>query len=211
MVPVFLSLLLAAGCSEPARHLTLDLGDDVTLKLVRIEAGTFTMGSSATEKDREDDEEPHREVTITEPFHMGLVEVTQEQYEAVMGKNPSHFTGAQRPVEQVSWDDATEFCDKLSQKTGREVRLPTEAEWEYACRAGSRTSLSYGDSYTKLGDYAWCKDNASGKTHPVGVKMPNAWGLYDMHGNVYEWCSDRYADTYARAEVRDPSASGDIR
>jgi len=206
VVAVFFSLLLAAGCSQPAKRLTVDLGNGVTMEFVRIEAGTFMMGSSATEKNREDDEGPPREVTITESFYMGVTEVTQEQYQAVMGKNPSSFTGAQRPVEQVSWDDATAFCGKLSQETGRGVRLPTEAEWEYACRAGRSTSFSFGDSYTELDNHAWCKGNAGGQTHPVGAKKPNAWGLYDMHGNVYEWCSDRYVDSYANADTRDPKA-----
>jgi formylglycine-generating enzyme required for sulfatase activity len=145
-------------------------------------------------------------------------EVTQEQYEQIVGRNPSVFKGAQNPVEQVSWDDAVEFCRKLSRKTGRHVRLPTEAEWEFACRAGSKTRFCYGDDddYSKLGDYAWYSASLTTKgdsTRPVGQKKPNDWGLYDMHGNVYEWCSDWYADSYEKANKTDPAgpASGTSR
>jgi formylglycine-generating enzyme required for sulfatase activity len=118
-------------------------------------------------------------------------------------------------VENVSWDDAVEFCRKLSQASGKTVRLPTEAQWEYACRAGSKTRFSYGDDpdYSKLGDYAWYTANSESKTHPVGQKRPNEWGLYDMHGNVWQWCSDWYADSYANANNTDPQGpdSGSVR
>ena len=141
---------------------------------------------------------------------MGVYEVTQEQYEAVMGTNPSMFKGPENPVEQVSWNDAVEFCKKLSTKTGKMVRLPTEAQWEYACRAGSKTAFGYGDDadYSNLGDYAWYTNNSESKTHPVGQKKPNAWGLYDMHGNVWEWCSDWHAESYANAKTTDPQGPG---
>ncbi len=129
-------------------------------------------------------------------FMMGVHEVTQSQYEAVMGSNPSHFKGPDNPVETVSWDDAVAFCRKLSdlpaeRAAGRAYRLPTEAEWEYACRTGTTTAFSFGDDEKDLGKYAWFNGNSSNTTHAVGKKLPNGWGLYDMHGNVWEWCSDR--------------------
>jgi len=193
--------------TQPAKELTIDLGNKVTMKLVLIPSGKFMMGSL--------EDGPQREVTISKSYHMGMYDVTQEQYEQVMGKNPSSFKGAQNPVEQVSFDDAIEFCKKLSQKTGKTVRLPTDAEWEYACRAGSTTRFSYGvdNDYSKLVDYAWYQKNSENKTHPVGQKKPNDWGLYDMHGNVWQWCSDWYANSYANANRTDPTgpASGTYR
>ncbi|MGA2265172.1 MAG: formylglycine-generating enzyme family protein [Phycisphaerae bacterium] len=190
------------------KELTLDLGNNVKMKLVLIPAGKFMMGSPAGEADRHANEGPQHEVTISKPFYMGVTEVTQEQYEQVMGKNPSHFKGAQNPVESVSWNDAAEFCRKLSKRTGQAVRLPTEAEWEYACRAGAGTRYCFGDAEAELGDYAWHHDNSEGTTHPVGQKKPNVWGLYDMHGNVMEWCADWYSDSYANAASQDPQGPG---
>jgi formylglycine-generating enzyme required for sulfatase activity len=172
-----------------------------------IPAGTFIMG----ERDK-----PH-EVTLTQPFKMGVHEVTQAQYQQVMGNNPSEFKGANNPVEMVSWEDAVKFCRKLSalpaeKAAGNVYRLPTEAEWEYACRAGTTTKYSFGDDESDLADYAWYGDNSGSKTHPAGVKQPNAWGLYDMHGNVWEWCQDWYGD-YSSGAVRDPTgpSSGSSR
>ena len=158
------------------------------------------------------------QVTLTQPFELGVYEVTQEQYEAVMGKNPSKFKGPKNPVEQVSWDDVVEFCRQLSalpveQSSGYVYRLPTETEWEYACRAGTMTEYSFGDGNTQLkGDYAWYRENSGKTTLPVGVKKPNPWGLYDMHGNVNEWCQDWYGD-YPSGSVTDPTgaASGSRR
>jgi formylglycine-generating enzyme required for sulfatase activity len=179
------------------------------MRFVPILAGTFTMGDA--------DYGPAHEVTLTKPFELGVYEVTQEQYEQVMGKNPSKFMGSQNPVEQVSWDDAVEFCRKLSstpveKKAGFVYRLPTEAEWEYACRAGTTTKYSFGDSGSEWGDYAWYGQNSGRTTHPVGQKKPNAWGLYDMHGNVHEHCQDWYGD-HPSGSVTDPtgSASGNTR
>ena len=124
---------------------------------------------------------------------MGKYAITQAQYEAVMGNNPSHFQGnPQCPVEEVLWDNAVKFCEKLSQQTGEKVRLPSEAEWEYACRAGTSTEYYFGDNANDLKDYAWYGENSGSKTHPVGEKRPNGWGLYDMHGNVWEWCADNW-------------------
>ncbi len=188
---------------------SLNLGNNVKLELVLIPAGKFKMGSPPNEAGRKDTENPQHEVTISKPFYLGKYEVTQEQYEALMGTNPSEFKGAKNPVERVNWADAQEFCKKMSSKTGKTARLPSEAEWEYACRAGTGTKYSFGDSEATLGDYAWFKDNANKTTHPVGQKKPNAWGLYDMHGNVMEWCQD-WKSNYTAAPITDPTgdASG---
>jgi formylglycine-generating enzyme required for sulfatase activity len=191
--------------------LTLDLGNGVTMKLVLIRPGKFVMGSPDSEKGRESKEGPQHEVVIAKPFYMGVTEVTQAQYEAVMGTNPSKFKGPTNPVESVIWSDTVEFCRKLSEKTGKTFRLPTEAEWEYACRAGTKTRFSFGDSESILGDYAWCESNSGKNTHPVGQKKPNAWGLYDMHGNVWEWCADIYGPYSSEASVdpRGATSGGD--
>jgi formylglycine-generating enzyme required for sulfatase activity len=182
----------------------------VNLELVLIPAGKFMMGSPKGEEERGSNETQH-EVTISRPFHMGKYEVTQEQYEQIIGKNPSHFRGAKNPVECVSWDDAQEFCKKLSQKTGKAVSLPTEAQWEYACRAGTTTRFHTGETISTDqanydGDEAYGngqKGEYRKKTVAVGSFKPNAWGLYDMHGNVWEWCQDWYGE-YPKGAVRDP-------
>jgi formylglycine-generating enzyme required for sulfatase activity len=186
--------------------LTLDLGKGVTMKLVRIRPGKFMMGSPDSEQGRRGNEGPQHEVTISKLLYLGVTEVTQAQYEAVIGTNPSQFQGPTNPVENVTWNDATEFCRKLSEKTGKAFRLPTEAEREYACRAGSKTRFSFGDSEGALGDYAWHKGNSAGTSHPVGRKNPNAWGLYDMHGNVWEWCADWYG-SYPSWPSTDPQGA----
>jgi formylglycine-generating enzyme required for sulfatase activity len=194
----------------------LDLGNNVKMRLVLIPAGKFMMGSPATEAGRGSDEGPQHEVTISRPFYMGVFEVTQEQYEQVMGVNPSGFKGAKNPVENVSWDDAVEFCKKLSARTGKKVVLPTEAQWEYACRAGTTTAFHTGDALepgqananfpSNPGVWdrimAWLGMSSGQKaktfgTTPAGSFPPNGFGLYDMHGNVFEWCSDWYNNSYA--------------
>jgi formylglycine-generating enzyme required for sulfatase activity len=186
----------AAGAANKPGELVLNLGDHRTLKVVQIPAGDFVMGSPESEKGHTANEAPQRRVRITQSFYLGVTEVTQEQYAAVMTNNPSKARGTNLPVEMVSWEEAMAFCRKLSQMTGRTVRLPTEAEWEYACRAGSPTPFSFGSDDEELGFYAWFSSNSGGKTHPVGQKQPNAFGLHDMHGNVWEWCSDWYQDSY---------------
>ena len=150
-------------------------------------------------------EHPAHRVTLTQPFYLGKFSVTQEQYQAVIGANPSHFKGKDYPVENVSWDDAQAFCKKLSEQTKQPVRLPTEAEWEYTCRAGTTTTYYSGDSEADLGRVAWYDGNT---THPVGQKEANAFGLYDMHGNVWQWCQDWYGeDYYGKSVVENPQGS----
>jgi formylglycine-generating enzyme required for sulfatase activity len=182
---------------------------DAPTNMVFIPPGTFRMGSPTNEVDRENNEGPQTEVAISRAFWMGKYPVTQGEYLAVMGRNPSYFTtnngftqDLSRPVEQVSWFDATNYCSHLTQReraagriaTNRVYRLPSEAEREYACRAGTLTPFSYGNDpgYTKLTDYAWYSANSGGRTHPVGQKLANPWGLYEMHGHVFEWCQDLY-------------------
>ncbi|MDJ0801104.1 MAG: bifunctional serine/threonine-protein kinase/formylglycine-generating enzyme family protein [Calothrix sp. MO_167.B12] len=169
-----------------------DLGNGVTLEMVQIPGGSFMMGSPVGEKGRDDNESPQRRVTV-QPFYMGRYEVTQAQYQAIMGNNPSRFPGKKRPVEQVSWNNAVEFCKKLSQRTGRTYRLPSEAEWEYACCARTTTPFYFGETITR--DIANYGNNNNG-TIEVGRFPPNAFGLYDMHGNVFEWCQDHWHDDY---------------
>jgi len=201
---------------------TLDCGGGVTMDLVLIPAGEFMMGSPASEAQRGSDEGPQHRVRITQAFYMGKCEVTQSQYERVMGTNPSRFKGADNPVETVSWNDATEFCRKLSQRAGKQVRLPTEAEWEYACRAGTTTPFHYGNSLGSSqanfnGNRPYggaAKGTCSKKTTSVGSFAANAWGLHDMHGNLMEWCADWYdKGYYGKNPGQDPTgpASGDSR
>jgi formylglycine-generating enzyme required for sulfatase activity len=176
-----------------------EMTNSIGMKLVLIPAGEFLMGSPDTDKDFEAGEGPQHRVIITMPFYIGTTEVTQAQWKAVMGNNPSNFQGDDLPVEKVSFDNCNKFLTKLSVKEGKSYRLPTEAEWEYACRAGSTTRFNSGDDDSALDGAGWYAGNSDRKTHLVGQKKPNAWGLYDMHGNVCEWCQDWYEQDYYRS------------
>ena len=179
--------------------------NSIGMEFVLIPAGTFWMGSDEDhDHDALEDEKPRHEVEISRSFYLGRYTVTQAQWESVMGSNPSKFKGADLPVEMVSWDDVQEFIRKLNAQEGHDrYRLPTEAEWEYACRAGSTTAYCFGNDKNQLGEYAWYWDSSGKEMHPVGQKKPNAWGLYDMHGNVFEWVWDWYGEYYG-SRVRDP-------
>jgi formylglycine-generating enzyme required for sulfatase activity len=182
---------------------TIDLGDGVKMEFVLIQPGTFTMGSSTGSYD----ERPAHKVTLTQPYYLGKFEVTQEQWEKIMGGNPSHFKDPKRPVENVGWDDCQLFLAAARKKLGRKFTLPTEAQWEYACRAGTTTTYSCGDDEATLAEHAWHSGNSGLTTHPVGQRKPNPWGLYDMHGNVFEWCADWYSESYPDGDATDPQGT----
>jgi formylglycine-generating enzyme required for sulfatase activity len=205
----------------------VEMTNSIGMKLALIPPGEFLMGSPDSDKNATAGEKPQHRVRITKPFHLGVYEVTQAEYRRVMNANPSWFSmgGIRKakvagldtrrfPVEFVSRENAVEFCRRLGampeeQQAGRVYRLPTEAEWEYACRAGTITKWYCGDEASDLPDVAWFFDNSDGQTHPVGQRPPNAWGLYDMHGNVSEWCWDRYLhEYYETSPIDDPQGPG---
>ncbi len=192
--------------NRQAKYFTEDLGSGVTLEMVAIPTGKFLRGSPANELQRDSNEGPGNIVTLPS-FYMGRFQVTQAQWQAVMGNNPSHFKGENYPIETVSWDDAREFCKRLFWKTGRTYRLPSEAEWEYACRAGTNTPFHFGSTITPdLANYDGNYSYGNGSkgiyrqsTTAVGSFPANAFGLCDMHGNVWEWCEDEGHDYYQGA------------
>jgi formylglycine-generating enzyme required for sulfatase activity len=194
--------------NHAANYFVEDLGNGVKLEMVEIPAGTFYMGSPENEAKRRDNESPQHQVTLPS-FFIGKYPLTQAQYQAIIGNNPAHFKGNNRPVECVSWNNAVNFCRKLSQKTGKNYKLPSEAQWEYACRAGTTTPFYFGESITPdlvnyNGNYAYAaapKGKYREQTTDVGTFPPNAFGLYDMHGNVWEWCEDDWNENYINAPV----------
>jgi formylglycine-generating enzyme required for sulfatase activity len=230
-VLLFSAMVIGGGCGGgndgrgvklgPAKMMTLDLGGGVSMEFVLIPAGEFMMGSRDSvaevkrkakwESDWYKHEHPQHRVRITRPFYLAKYEVTQVQYERIIGENPSGSKGPNLPVEQVSWVNAVAFCRKLSERSGRTVRLPTEAEWEYACRAGTTTPFHFGETITSdqvnyNAKYAYAGYRE--KTTNVGSFPANAWGLHDMHGNVYEWCEDWYDESYyAVSPEEDPIGS----
>ncbi len=194
-----------AGKTSPSnlptnsKETSVELGGGVKLEMVLIPAGEFLMGSPASDKDAAADEKPQHRVRITKPFYIGKYLVTNRQWEVLMGGNPGGGGRPTNPVMWQNWDDCQQFIDKLNAKSGEEggkFQLPTEAQWEYACRAGSTTRYFFGDDASRLGEYAWSTTNSAGEPHPVGEKKPNAWGLYDMHGYVWQWCQDWYDTGY---------------
>ncbi|WP_334310517.1 SUMF1/EgtB/PvdO family nonheme iron enzyme [Dolichospermum circinale] len=189
-----------------ARYFIEDLGNGVKLEMAAIPGGSFMMGSPENEEKRSDRESPQHQVTVPS-FFMGKYPVTQAQYQAIMGNNPSYFQGQNRPVERVSWNDAVKFCELLSQRTGKNYTLPSEAQWEYACRAGTTTPFYFGESITPdlvnyYGNYPYGyapEGEYRSQTTYVGSFPPNAFGLYDMHGNVWDWCLDDWVNSYNNA------------
>lgn len=176
----------------------------VSFDMLMVEAGTFTMGATSEMQNPLDDEKPTHQVTITKNYYMGKTEVTQALWEAVMGDNPSHFKGSNKPVENVSWNECQEFISKLNAATGKKFRLPTEAEWEFAARGGNKSQHYQYSGSNILSDVAWSDDGSAESSHDVATKKPNELGLYDMSGNIWEWCSDWYGE-YGSDNQSDPT------
>ena len=222
VVPVQITMRRVDTSVPSGKETTIDLPGGATMEMVLIEPGSFRMGSSASEVGHNSDESPLRTVTISKGFYLGKYEVTQAQWESVIGTSPwfgqSYVqSNLAHPAVYISWEDAQEFIHQLNVAAGDSLyRLPTEAEWEYACRAGTNTPWSFGDDESQLGEYAWYKGNTSNVNevyaHAVGTKLPNPWGLHDMHGNVYEWVQDWYGNYSSDVQV-DPTgpASGSYR
>ena len=203
---------VASGTSSSGNTITIPVKNGISIDMVRVEAGTFTMGATAEMKNPWDDEKPTHRVTLTNDYYIGKYEVTQTLWQAVMGNNPSEFKGDNLPVEKVSWKDCQDFISKLNRITGKTFRLPTEAEWEYAARGGNKSRGYQYSGSNNLSDVAWYMDNSGDKTHAVGTKQPNELGIYDMSGNVWEWCQDWYGKYSSSSQVNPTGAnSGSYR
>lgn len=197
---LFLTLVLSA---EERNDLIIKLPNNQVMEFILVEAGTFRMGSPRNEPDRFQNENQHR-VTLTNDYYIGKYPVTQAQWLSLMEKNPSHFQGDNRPVDSVSWVDCQNFIEKLNDYTSKNFRLPTEAEWEFAARGGNNSNGYMFSGSDNIDDVAWYIGNSQYQTHPVGLKLPNELGIYDMNGNILEWCNDRYGE-YPRGRVVDPT------
>ena len=215
MTNLLLLLSMVGSLVEANPEKTFILPGGAEIEMVWVEPGTFVMGSPSSEPGRWSDEGPQHEVTIAQGFYLGKYELTQGQWESVMGTTPwvghsSVQEAPNNPAVWISWDQVQTLIDSLNAAESSEVyRLPTEAEWEYACRAGTTTRWSFGDDESQLGRYAWYRDNARNAgedyAYEVGLKLPNPWGVYDMHGNVWEWVQDRYAIVYPSSSQVDPT------
>ena len=203
---------VASGTLSSGNIITIPVKKGISIEMVRVEAGTFTMGATPEMEYPWNDEKPTHQVILTNDYYIGKYEVTQALWQAVMGKNPSKFKGDNLPVENVSWDDCQEFISKLNSVTGKAFRLPTEAEWEYAARGGKKSRGYQYSGSNNISDVAWYTDNSGSKTHAVGSKQENELGIYDMSGNVWEWCQDWYG-TYSSSSQVNPTgaASGSRR
>ena len=187
--------------------ITIPVKNGISIDMVRVEAGTFTMGATSEMEDPYDWEKPTHQVTLTNDYYIGKYEVTQALWKAVMGNNPSNFKGDNLPVEKVSWDDCQEFINKLNRITGKTFRLPTEAEWEYAARGGKKSRGYQYSGSNNISDVAWYSDNSGNMTNDVGSKQANELGIYDMTGNVWEWCQDRYGRYDSFSQVNPTGAN----
>ena len=195
-----------SGVLTNVDNISIPVKYGISIDMVRVEAGTFTMGATAEMKNTEDSEKPTHRVTLTNDYYIGKYEVTQALWQAVMGDDPSYFKGDNLPVEAVTWDDCQEFIGKLNRITGKTFRLPTEAEWEYAARGGNKSRGYQYSGSNNLSDVAWFMDNSGDETHAVGTKQPNELGIYDMSGNVWEWCQDWY-ETYSSSSQVNPTGA----
>ena len=195
-----------SSVSSGGNEISIPVKNGITIDMVKVEAGTFMMGTTSEMQDPYDNEKPVHQVALTNDYYMGKYEVTQALWQAVMGRNPSKFKGDNLPVEKVSWDDCQRFINKLNSMIGRKFRLPTEAEWEYAARGGKKLRGYQYCGSSKISDVAWYTDNSGRKTHPVGTKQSNELGLYDMTGNVSEWCQD-WKGSYASSSQTNPTGA----
>ena len=205
-VTYVLTLVKPVFAQQDQTNISIPVRYGLTIEMVKVEGGTFMMGATPEMQNPYEQEKPVHQVTLTNDYYMGKYEVTQALWQAVMESNPSNFKGANLPVEQVSWDDCQVFLTKLNSMTGRKFRLPTEAEWEYAARGGKK-SLGY--QYcgsNNISDVAWYKDNSGGITHSVGMKQANELGIFDMNGNVWEWCQDWF-DSYSSSSQTNPTGA----